>query len=85
MMFDSTWRASRKAGFAPAQILTFVTVNNAAYLGKAGELGKIATGYDADLLLVKENPLGNVGALRKPEWVMLDGQIVVGHAAEPGR
>jgi imidazolonepropionase-like amidohydrolase len=67
-----------KAGFTPAEILTFATQNNAAYLGKPGELGKVAPGYDADILLVRKNPLDGLGALRKPDWVMLDGQIVAG-------
>ena len=65
-----------EAGFSPAQILTFDTVNNAAYLGKSDVLGRIAQGYDADLLLVKENPLQNIETLRKPTWVMLSGRIV---------
>jgi imidazolonepropionase-like amidohydrolase len=67
-----------KAGFTPAQILTFATQNNAAYLGRPTELGKIAPGYDADILLVRQNPLDGLGALRRPDWVMLDGQIVAG-------
>jgi imidazolonepropionase-like amidohydrolase len=66
-----------KAGFTAGRILRFVTVNNAAYLGKANELGQIAAGYRADLLLVQKNPLDEIGALRKPVWVMRDGQIVV--------
>ena len=65
-----------RAGFAPAEILTFATVNNAAYLGCAGELGEIATGYRADLILTQANPLDDLGTLRQPVWTMLDGQIV---------
>jgi enamidase len=70
-----------KAGFTPAQILTFVTQNNAAYLGRPGELGKVAPGFRADLVLVRDNPLANIGNLRKPEWVIRDGQIVAGARA----
>jgi imidazolonepropionase-like amidohydrolase len=66
-----------KAGFSPAQILTIATVNNAAYLGRAAELGTLAQGYHADLFLVRANPLQDIRAVRKPVWVMLDGQIVV--------
>jgi enamidase len=65
-----------KAGFQPAEILTFVTINNATYLGKADALGKIAPGYAADLILVQGNPLQDISSLRKPAWVMLEGQIV---------
>jgi len=67
-----------RAGFTPAEILTFATQNNAAYLGRPGDLGQIAPGYNADLFLVRQNPLANIAALRRPEWVMLGGQIVAG-------
>jgi imidazolonepropionase-like amidohydrolase len=66
-----------KAGFTPAAILKFDTINDAAYLGKSDSLGQIAPGFQADLLLVKDNPLQNIQTLRKPVWVMLQGQIVV--------
>jgi len=66
-----------KAGFSPAEILRFVTLNNADYLGKDGLLGQIAPGFLADLVLVRDNPLQNIATLRTPVWVMLDGQIVV--------
>jgi enamidase len=66
-----------KAGFTPAEILKFDTINDAAYLGKSDSLGQIAPGFQADLLLVTDNPLQNIQTLRKPVWVMLQGQIVV--------
>jgi enamidase len=65
-------------GFTPPQILAFATINNAAYLGNENELGKIAPGYAADLLLVRQNPLESLSAVHKPLWVMLAGQVVVG-------
>ena len=65
-----------RAGFQPAEILAFATVNNAAYLGKAAELGRVMAGYRADLILTKENPLLKLDTLRQPVWTMLDGQIV---------
>jgi len=74
-----------KAGFTAAQILRFVTVNNAAYLGQANELGQIGAGRRADLVLVRDNPLENIGALGKPVWVMRDGQIVVHNSMESNR
>jgi len=66
-----------EAGFSPAEILRFATLNNADYLGKGDSLGKIAPGFLADLILVRDNPLQNISAVRAPVWVMLDGQIVV--------
>ena len=66
-----------RCALTPAQILVLATVNNAAYLGKPQELGSIAPGYAADLVLVRENPLRNLDVLRHPVWVMLAGQTVV--------
>ncbi len=65
-----------RAGFEPWQILTIATRQNAEYIGKSAELGQIAAGFRADLLLVGKNPLENLDTLRKPVWTMLDGQIV---------
>jgi imidazolonepropionase-like amidohydrolase len=65
-----------RAGFRPDEVLAFATVNNAAYLGKAEELGRIAAGFRADLILTRDNPLVNLNTLRRPVWTMLDGQVV---------
>jgi imidazolonepropionase-like amidohydrolase len=65
------------AGFSPAEILTFDTLNNSAYLGAADHLGKIEAGYDADIILVRSNPLQDLSTLRTPEWVLRDGVAVV--------
>lgn len=65
------------AGFSPAEILTFDTINNSAYLGAADHLGKIESGYDADIILVRSNPLQDLSTLRAPQWVLRDGVAVV--------
>lgn len=64
-------------GFRPGEVLTLATRNNAACLGHAESLGRIEAGYRADLVLVADNPLKSLDTLRRPRWVMLDGQIVV--------
>jgi imidazolonepropionase-like amidohydrolase len=69
------------AGFSRPEILTYATVNNAAYLGAAQSLGRVEAGFNADLILVKDNPLQNLDTLRKPEFVIRDGIVVV----RPGR
>jgi imidazolonepropionase-like amidohydrolase len=66
-----------KAGFTSAQILTIDTRNNAVYLGQRKTLGQIAAGFEADCILVPDDPLKNIETLRQPTWVMLRGQIVV--------
>src|SRR5215468_3678981 len=65
-----------RAGFTAGEVLQFATINNAAYLGKDAELGRVAAGYRADLVLTRENPLEQLSTLRQPVWTMLDGQIV---------
>jgi len=67
----------QEAGFSPAEILRFDTINNSAYLGAADHLGRIEVGYDADLILVRANPLQDLSTLRAPEWVLRDGVAVV--------
>jgi enamidase len=65
-----------RAGFRADEVLAFATINNAEYLGKSSELGRIAAGYRADLILTVDNPLERLDTLRHPVWTMLDGQIV---------
>jgi enamidase len=65
-----------RAGFDRREILEFATVGNAAYLGKARELGRIEPGYRADLILTRDNPLEKLETLRHPVWTMVEGQIV---------
>jgi len=67
----------REASFSPAEILTFDTINNSAYLGAADHLGRIEAGYDADIILVRKNPLLDLSTLRAPAWVFRDGILVV--------
>src|SRR5262249_35563906 len=57
-----------RAGFRPDQILAFATVNNAAYVGRGSELGQVAVGYRADLILTRDNPLETLDTLRRPVW-----------------
>ncbi len=63
-------------GMRPLDVLRAVTSGNAAIFGLAGRLGRIAPGLLADLVVVRGNPLENIGALRKVEAVMLGGKSV---------
>ncbi|HEX4277878.1 MAG TPA: amidohydrolase family protein [Bryobacteraceae bacterium] len=67
-----------RACFGNADILAMATVVNAAYVGRAADLGKVAAGYRADLVLARDNPLEDLKTLRHPLWTMRDGQIVAG-------
>ncbi len=53
----------RAKALPPAEILRSATVVNAEILGRSGELGVIATGAFADLLVLDGNPLEDVSLL----------------------
>lgn len=71
------FRHFEEAGFSQAEILTFDTINNSAYLGASDHLGRIEAGYDADLILARGNPLRDLSTLRAPKWVLREGRTVV--------
>ncbi|HEX2189362.1 MAG TPA: amidohydrolase family protein [Longimicrobiaceae bacterium] len=62
------------AGLTPFQALEAATRVPAEYLGWGGEAGTVAVGRRADLLLLRGNPLDDVGVLRSPEGVVLRGR-----------
>jgi imidazolonepropionase-like amidohydrolase len=67
-----------KAGMTPEQALATATVNGAALLGMAGELGRIAPGYFADIAAVEGDPLRDINVvIDKVRWVMKGGSVVV--------
>ena len=67
-----------KAGMTPEQALKTATVNAAELLGKSGELGVVAPGYFADLVVVDGDPTADIQvAISKVKWVMKAGTIVV--------
>ncbi|MVZ97819.1 amidohydrolase family protein [Sphingorhabdus sp. IMCC26285] len=65
-----------KAGLTPTEALASATTVAAKTLGMENEIGKIAVGYSADLVAVRENPLTNISTLENPSWVMVRGRIV---------
>jgi imidazolonepropionase-like amidohydrolase len=71
----------RAAVQQPLDVLRSATVVNADLLGRAGELGTVAPGAQADLLLVDGNPLEDLGVLTRHEealrLVVRGGEVVV--------
>jgi imidazolonepropionase-like amidohydrolase len=72
--------AIRARVLAPLEVLRSATVTNAEILGKSGELGVVAPGALADLLVVDGDPLVDVALLAEPEkhlaLVMKGGAVV---------
>lgn len=76
---DMTWdylAVWRAAGVPPAIILKSMTTNNAELFRIAKERGAIETGYFADIIAMPENPLADIEALRKINFVVKNGVIV---------
>ncbi len=80
MMFDylGVWRL---AGIAPQDILRAMTSNAADLLRIEKVRGRVAEGLAADLVAMPANPLDDIEALRKIDFVMKDGKIVKGSGA----
>ena len=49
------------------------TLNGATYLGRASTIGSIASGKQADLVVIDGNPAANIADIRKVEMVFKQG------------
>ncbi len=79
--YQSDEFAIRARVLSPAEIVRSATVVNAEILERSGELGVVAPGARADLLVVDGNPLENLSLLagdgKHLDVVMKDGAFVV--------
>ena len=67
----------QEAGFHPLIVLQHVTGDNAKILGQESRMGRVRSGYLADILVVNGNPLENLKVLY-PTGVddIRDGKVV---------
>jgi len=63
------------AGFAPVQAIRIATLNGAIYLGRDHNIGSVAVGKNADLLVVRGDPAARVGDIENIEMVLKDGVV----------
>jgi imidazolonepropionase-like amidohydrolase len=63
-----------EAGLTPYQVIRMGTVNPAEFLNRQEEMGTVALGKRADLILLQENPLADVANLSKRLGVMVGGR-----------
>jgi len=56
----------RDAGLSPLAVLQSATLTPARVFGPADRYGRLAAGYSADLVLLRDNPLTNPSAYREP-------------------
>ena len=76
---EAAWRELEllvDAGLSPAQALASAWITPARFFGVAERLGSIEPGKAADLVLLRENPLKDISAVRRVQRVMLAGEWV---------
>lgn len=61
------------SGFTPLEAIKICTLNGATYMGRASQIGSIATGKQADLVVINGDPATNVSDIRKVEMVFRQG------------
>jgi hypothetical protein len=62
-----------EAGFTPVEAIQVATWNGAVYLGKQDQIGSLAVGKNADLVVVKGNPAARISDVENVEIVFKDG------------
>jgi imidazolonepropionase-like amidohydrolase len=65
-----------KGGLTPLAALQSATINPARFLGREAELGTVAEGKLADLVLLDANPLDSIGNTRRIAAVVRNGQYL---------
>jgi len=68
-----------EAGFTPVEAIKIASFNGAKFLGEDAHIGSIAPGKQADLMVVKGNPVASINDIEKVEIVFKDG---VGYDSE---
>ena len=72
----------RQGGQDPADLVVSLTSLAAESLGLGGEIGAVAEGYAADLVVVDGDPTADIESLRRVRLVMKEGRI---HRFRDGR
>ena len=74
-MWRELWYYSRWCGVTPAFAIHSATELNAKILGIDAETGTVEEGKSADFLIVRDNPLEDLTALRQPQCVVFRGTL----------
>ena len=65
----------QQAGMQNADILRAATINGARFMRQSADYGSVTTGKKADLLLLKQNPLQDIGATRLLQTLVYQGKV----------
>jgi imidazolonepropionase-like amidohydrolase len=66
-------------GYTPMEAIVAATRDNALAVGLEGQVGEIAAGRLADVIVLNKDPLADITVLQRPEhlsWVIKDGKVV---------
>jgi imidazolonepropionase-like amidohydrolase len=79
-VYPHGWNAKQFAkmvewGMTPMQAIQSATTSAADLIGWKTKAGQLAPGYFADLVAVKGDPIKDISALEKPDFVMKGGAI----------
>ena len=64
------------AGLKPLEVLRLATVNAAKWRGRTEQEGSIAAGKQADLVLLRANPLEDIRRTREIDGLVLRGRYL---------
>jgi imidazolonepropionase-like amidohydrolase len=65
----------QQGGMSNHEALRAATLHGAAYLGLDGDIGSIAAGKLADLIVLDRNPLDDIRDSRSIRYVIINGRI----------
>src|SRR5258708_20676623 len=71
--FASSFDAQRVESLAPVEAIRIATLNGAIFLGRQNQIGSIAVGKNADLVVMKGNPATRIADIENVEIVFKDG------------
>ncbi len=78
-------RLVREGGLTPARALRAATLNPAQFFGLERELGSVAAGYRADLVVLDANPLADITNTARIYRVVLNGRLLAPEAVSSCR
>jgi imidazolonepropionase-like amidohydrolase len=62
-----------EAGFSPVEAIRIATLNGAVFLGRDKQIGSIAAGKNADIVVIKGDPSSRIADIENVEIVFQDG------------
>jgi imidazolonepropionase-like amidohydrolase len=76
---EAPWRELEllvESGFQPLEAITAATGTAAAFLYRSDRLGTLRAGLQADLIVLRDNPVRDIAAMRSIDRVMIAGRWV---------